>query len=362
MLQPAAVPAFAQSAPAQPAPPPIAQELVREGDFALRLEAALGLEKSADEVGAESRLGNLGILPRNGWIADYPVTPDILAELGKAVAGAADAGRIPLARDEALKRFNMVAAGEDLPIQPYSRDETAAAPPESAGQYPNPALINDYYSGEGPPVITYYAPPPDYYYLYSWIPFPFWCYGFWFPGYFILHDFHRPFFFNHHVAFISNHFNDLSAHRVFRVDPVARFNGRTFAGIGVTNRSGFISTGVSGSATRIFNAPRTLGGPGTASSGASRNGGAWGTRTYRSGYAASAGGSRGTASFQGGRPATSSFSGGRSFASSSHGGSSMAPATHSGAASAPSSHGGFHGGGASTSSSHAGSHGGGWRR
>ena len=74
---------------------------------------------------------------------------------------------------------------------------------------------------------------------------------------FVLNDFHRPLFFGHRVAFISNHFNDFRAHRVFRVDPVSRFRGRTFAGIGVNGRRGFISTGVSRSERRIFNAPRT---------------------------------------------------------------------------------------------------------
>ena len=46
-------------------------------------------------------------------------------------------------------------------------------------------------------MVTYYAPPPDYYYLYSWVPYPFWCDEFWFGGFFILNDFHRSVFFDH---------------------------------------------------------------------------------------------------------------------------------------------------------------------
>ena len=263
---------YAQPAQVNAVAPPVEQKLVREGDFALKLEGALGLEKSMDEVGAETRLGELGIAPRNGWIADYPVTPDILGELQDAVGAASDGGKVPLQKAEALKRLGSVATGQNLDINPYTVENTNENLPVDASAYPDPTAINNYYSDEGPPLVTYYSPPPDYYYLYAWVPFPFWCSGFWFPGYFILHDFHRSVFFGHRVAFISNHFNDLNAHRVFRVDPVARFNGRTFAGIGVANRRGFISTGVPRSESRIFNGPRTWGGPGGRTTGSFNRG------------------------------------------------------------------------------------------
>lgn len=90
-------------------PPPIEQQLVREGEFAVRLAAALGIGATDDEVEAESRLGEVSITPRNGWIADYPVTPDIMGELQKAVGDAADANKLSVGRDEALKRLNDVA-------------------------------------------------------------------------------------------------------------------------------------------------------------------------------------------------------------------------------------------------------------
>ena len=111
-------------------------------------------------------------------------------------------------------------------------------------------------------MVTYYYPPPDFYYLYAWIPYPFWCSGFWFPGFFVLHDFHRTIVVNGRVVFVSNHFNDVRKHRVFRVDPEARFNGKTFAGIGVKSRKGFISTGVPHSETKIFHGPREQRPPG----------------------------------------------------------------------------------------------------
>ena len=253
----AATPVASGTEQARPTPPPVAPEMVREGDFALKLSSALGLGTSENEAEAETTLGEAGITPRNGWIADYPVTPDIVGELQKSVGAAADAKKIKMSREEALKKLDTINTEFDLAIRPHDLAKTYETLPEEAERYPNPTVINNYYTEEGPPIITYYAPPPDYYYLYAWVPYPFWWYGFWFPGFFILNDFHRPIFIGNRWCFISNHFNDFRAHRVFRVDPVGRFRGRTFAGIGVTGRKGFIATGVPRSERRIFNAPRT---------------------------------------------------------------------------------------------------------
>jgi hypothetical protein len=86
------------------------KHLHREGDFAVRLVHSLGAGTAKDEVEAESMLGDIGITPRNGWIADYPVTPDIIGELNKAVSSAANAGKLPMNKDEALKRLDDLAA------------------------------------------------------------------------------------------------------------------------------------------------------------------------------------------------------------------------------------------------------------
>jgi hypothetical protein len=256
-----APPPTSQTERTKPGPPPIAPPMVREGDFAVKLVSALGLGTAGDEVEAETRLGEAGIMPRNGWIADYPVTPDIVAELQRSVGNAADAKKIEMSRDEALKRLDNVSTDLSMAITTHPVGETYEPLPEEAEKYPDPAVINNYYATEGPPVVSYYAPPPDYYYLYSWLPSPFWWNSFWFPGFFILNDFQRPFYFGHHWGFVSNHFNDVRNHRVHRIDPAGRFRGRTFAGIGVTNRRGFISTGIPHGERRVFNAPRTRGGP-----------------------------------------------------------------------------------------------------
>jgi hypothetical protein len=251
----------AQSEEVSVTPPPIGQQLVREGTFALKMAPAFSLEASEDEAEAESRLGEVGIMPGNGWIADYPVTPDIIAELQKSVIDAADAGKLTMNREEALKIFEDLKAEFGLSIKPHSDSAAYECKPPECENYPNPAVINNYYTEQGPPVVTYYAPPADYYYLYGWVPSPFWWSGFWFPGFFILNDFHRSVFIHDRTFFVSNHFNDIRRHRVFRIDPSERFRGRTYSGIGVTNSRGFISTGVPRSGRVIFNDSRRTAAP-----------------------------------------------------------------------------------------------------
>jgi hypothetical protein len=245
-------------------PPPVNAPLAREGDFAMKLAAALNIGQPQTEIDAESMLGTAGVAPRNGWIADYPVTPDIIGELRDSVSYAAQAKTIPMDKNSALQMFESVQAGFAMtmtpaPAGPPADAITAGSPQEAeeeAPAYPDQTVVRDYYAEEGPPVMTYYAPPPDYYYLYSWVPYPFWWGGFWFGGFFILHDFHRH---HHDGHFISNHFNDVHAHRSFRVDPVARFNGRTFPGIGAPRGNHFISPGGPRAPEKIFNRDRTSG-------------------------------------------------------------------------------------------------------
>lgn len=251
------LPAMADAQPdiAPSGPPPIAAPLVREGDLAARLSPALGLGTTDDEVEAENRLADAGISPRNGWIADYPVTPDIIGELQQAVGSAADDGKVPLAREEALRKFNDALAAFRLLMTPYSPTGSGEPAPSDSENYPNPSAVSNYYYNEGPPIVTSYAPPPDFYYLYAWVPFPFWWSGFWFPGFFVLHDFHRTIIVNRRPVYVSNHFRDVRDHRVLRIDPTTRFQGRTFGGIGASRLRGFLPTGVPRSEQRIFNNP-----------------------------------------------------------------------------------------------------------
>lgn len=247
--------ALAQGGQVKPGAPPVEQPLVSEGDFAISLGSALAVTTTDDEVEAESRLGELGIAPRNGWIADYPVTPDVLVELQNSLVEAAASGKLSLGKDEAQKRFNDVVAEFGLALKPFTADTIYEPTAASCENYPNPAMVEKSYTSEGVPVVTYYCPPPEYYNLYAWVPYPFWWSDLWFPGFFILNDFHRVVHRHRRVVVITNHFNDVRSHRVFRVDPVERFRGKTFAGIGVSRPKNFIQTGVPKGERTIFNTP-----------------------------------------------------------------------------------------------------------
>jgi hypothetical protein len=151
-------------------PPPIAQPLTREGDFAIKLAEALKIGRAESEAEAESLLASVGIAPKNGWMADYPVTPDIIGELEKAVSEAGDAKRLPMGKNDALKVFRTTAVELELPIITEVPQGYTESPLPTSPEYVGPSEIDNYYYAEGPPVVTYYPPPWDYYYMYGWIP------------------------------------------------------------------------------------------------------------------------------------------------------------------------------------------------
>ena len=242
-------------APSQEAtkqPPPIAQTLVREGDFAVKLAEALKIGKANSEAEAESMLASAGITPKNGWIADYPMTPDIIGELERAVGEAADAQKLVLGKNEALKVLRTVAVEQELPIIAEGSDESGESPPPTTPEYTTPSEIDNYYYAEGPPVVTYYPPPWDYYYLYAWVPGPFWCSGFYFPGFFILHDFHRGIHRNGHAYVVTNHWRDPGTGRTFAMDPAGRRASRNSGGWDATAMKGFNATEARNGARSIF--------------------------------------------------------------------------------------------------------------
>jgi hypothetical protein len=168
MSSPAAYPQARQTTTT---PPPVESTLVREGDFATRLVSALEIGMAENETEAETLLASAGIAPKNGWISDYPITPDILGELQETVAAAADSNRLPMGKDEALEVLDSVAVDLGLYVLSYTSGDYAETPPPASLQYTEPTVINNYYYREGPPVVTYYPPPPDYLYLYAWVPY-----------------------------------------------------------------------------------------------------------------------------------------------------------------------------------------------
>ena len=245
-------------------PPSIEQTLVPESVLAMQLAEALKLGPVADEAKAEALLSGLGIEPKNGWIAEYPVTPEVLGDIETGIALASDQGKIAHTKDQALKIFSEVKVRLGFDVKPGSNPPAglikkpgkttvyrytdshgaahftddvdsipeanrktmkivsqttlnglsggagssttqAPAPQYTAKPKLKPEVINQQYEEQGPPVVTYYEPPESYNYLYSWIPYPFWSTGFYYPGYFMLKDFHRRVHVNRRPYYVSHH-------------------------------------------------------------------------------------------------------------------------------------------------------------
>jgi hypothetical protein len=231
---------YSQSEQTTADPPAVGQTLVPEGDFAMKLVVSLKMGTTETEAQAEDMLSSVGIAPRNGWIADYPVTPDIVGELQKAVMTAADSNKLPIGSEEALKAFNDLTAEFGLNVVADTSGSYPENQPATGPEYVEPTVIDNYYYDEGPPVVTYYPPPWDYYYLYAWVPYPFWCSGFFFPGFFILHDFHRTIFFGHRTVVVTNHLFDHRTRGVVVIDPVRRMRGsRSWVTSGISTKREF---------------------------------------------------------------------------------------------------------------------------
>ena len=201
--------------------PPVAQTLVREGDFAIKLAAELDLGNPPNEAAAEDLLARAGVSPLNGWISDYPMTPEIIGQLGDSIAAAAGQGKLPMTAGEATKGLYHLTAQMNLraPAGPG-----AGTAPEGQS---NPTVVNNYYYDQGPPVISYYPPPADYVYLYDWVPYPSFWFGFWFPGFFICHNFTTTVVvtntaFVSRTAIVSNRIINPVTRTVTVVDPVVR--------------------------------------------------------------------------------------------------------------------------------------------
>jgi hypothetical protein len=244
--------------------PPVAQPLVREGDFAVKLAAELDLGTPTNEAIAEDMLVRAGIAPSNGWLSDYPVTPEIIGQLQTSIAKAASEGKLSMNSDEATRGLYSLTKQMNLPT-PASPGNAASEGEQPPAVKSNPTVINNYYDEQGPPIITYYPPPYYDAYLYDWVPYPVFWFGFWFPGFYICHSFTTVVVtgggdFDHPVrrGIVSNRIIDPATRRVALVDPVSRTsagavrpmtvlrtgNGVAFRNIGDMRR-GYAVAGVS---------------------------------------------------------------------------------------------------------------------
>jgi len=138
--------------PSKTEPPPTEYSLVREGSLAMKLVEALKMGEVKNEAEAESKLASVGITPRNGWIADYPVTPQVIGELQNTIGAAADSGKLSMKKEEAIKTLQGLVANIE------AQHAGVEAPPE-----------------EQPPPEPYYYPYPYYPYYYPY-PYPYFYY------------------------------------------------------------------------------------------------------------------------------------------------------------------------------------------
>jgi hypothetical protein len=136
----------------------------------MRLAEALKIGEAKSEAEAESMLASVGILPKKGWIADYPLTPVVIGELENAIGEAANSGKIAMNRDEAMKVFHdliMDIQGQSAQVEPHAGWQPYTEP----YYYPRFYAYPYYY----PYSFSFYYPYPYYrgYYGYYGFPRPF---------------------------------------------------------------------------------------------------------------------------------------------------------------------------------------------
>jgi hypothetical protein len=141
---------YAQPGQSKAGPRPSERSLIREGYFAMELAEVLKIGEVKSEAEAESRLASVGIAPKNGWIADYPLTPNIIGELRNAVGEAADSGKIGMNREGAIRAF------QDL-ITSIESQNAGVEPPPGREPYPEPYYYPRFYYS------PYYYPYPYYF-------------------------------------------------------------------------------------------------------------------------------------------------------------------------------------------------------
>jgi len=133
--------------------PLVSQGLVREGEFAIKLVEVLKLGTAKNEAEAESKLASVGIAPKNGWIADYPLTPDIIGELRRAIGVALDSGKLAMKKDEALMAVQILIDNQwKMSVAP-SEEQARRGPPKP---------------GTHPPIITHAFAVERGHYGYIW--------------------------------------------------------------------------------------------------------------------------------------------------------------------------------------------------
>jgi len=167
--------------------PAVSPGLVREGTFAVNLAEVLKLGTAKNETEAENMLAAIGISPKNGWIADYPLTPDIIGEVRKSISLALESGKIGMNKDEASLAVQVLIDNQwkqqGAPSKEQAREYSEYPPTAYEGYNPyyNPEPYYSPYYPYSYPYPYYYG---SYYYPYPYLyPYPYFRGGFGFRGF-----------------------------------------------------------------------------------------------------------------------------------------------------------------------------------
>lgn len=108
--------------------PPKLQAPVSQGAFAMKLVSVLKMGNVTTEAQAADILASVGIIPKDGWIVDRPMTVSIVRDLQSKVGAAATAKKIPLDKGKAEAAYQVV-------ITEYVFASGNASPPPPAYTY-----------------------------------------------------------------------------------------------------------------------------------------------------------------------------------------------------------------------------------
>ena len=126
----------------------VSSGLAREGDFAIKLAEVLKLGTARTRLKQRTCWLQPVSHRKNGWIADYPLTPDIIGEVRTSISLALDSRKIAMKKDEASLAVQVLIDNQ--------RKLQDSASQEQTSEY------GDYLSASHEAYDPYYSPEPYY--------------------------------------------------------------------------------------------------------------------------------------------------------------------------------------------------------
>ncbi|MBI5115661.1 hypothetical protein HZA56_04260 [Candidatus Poribacteria bacterium] len=95
-----------------------AEEIVTQGGYAVALAQKLGIAEGPTVKDAIGKLKEMGIEPDGGWKPDAEMTPDVVLQLYKQMADAAENGKLELTVEKIQAILRDLGVNFDLPLPP----------------------------------------------------------------------------------------------------------------------------------------------------------------------------------------------------------------------------------------------------